>query len=215
VKYDLQRLGSIGFQDVVSALAIKVLGAHVRPMGRGKDGGRDMLVSNGIIVWTENDHYDKTETWDGTTVFQAKHKTTLEGPRADVGTLWQHIKAELNAWASPDSKRDAVPHYLVFATNIPLTAVHKSGGFDTINDNIQNFLDALEDEAAEDHFEGREKDRARQARHARRDRMRRLRAWRLWDGNQLVGLLDAHEGVRRAFDGFLMSRVKILGRAVM
>ena len=203
LKYDLQRLGGIGFQDVVSALAIKVLGAHVRPMGRGKDGGRDMLVNNGVIVWAANDQYGKVETWDGTTVFQAKHKETLEGPQKDASTLWQHIKAELNAWASPDSKRSAVPHYLVFATNIPLTPAHEGGGFDTINTNIQDFLNALNGETSEDHLDGAEKVRARQARHARRDRMRNLRAWRLWDGNQLVGLLDAHEGVRRAFDGFL------------
>jgi len=133
LKYDLQRLGGIGFQDVLSALAIKVLGAHVRPMGRGKDGGRDMLVNNGVIVWAANDHYNRVETWDGTTVFQAKHKETLEGPQKDASTLWGNIKAELNAWASPDSNRGAVPHYLVFATNIPLTPVHEGGGFDTIN----------------------------------------------------------------------------------
>lgn len=203
LKYDLQRLGGIGFQDVVSALAIKVLGAHVRPMGRGKDGGRDMLVNNGVIVWAANDYCARVETWDGTTVFQAKHKETLEGPQKDASTLWKHIEAELNAWASPDSKRSAVPHYLVFATNIPLTPVHMAGGFDTVNTNIQNFLNALNNETSEDHLDGAEKFRARQLRHARRDRMRRLRAWRVWDGNQLAGLLDAHEGVRRAFDGFL------------
>lgn len=203
LKYDLQRLGGIGFQDVLSALAIKVLGAHVRPMGRGKDGGRDMLVNNGVIVWAANDHYNRVETWDGTTVFQAKHKETLEGPQKDASTLWGNIKAELNAWASPDSNRGAVPHYLVFATNIPLTPVHEGGGFDTINGNIQNFINDLESEASEDHLDGVEKARARQERHARRDRMRNLRTWRLWDGNQIVGLLDAHEGVRRAFDGFL------------
>ncbi|SOC52910.1 hypothetical protein SAMN05660748_4237 [Blastococcus aggregatus] len=203
LKYDLQRLGGIGFQDVVSALAIKVLGAHVRPMGRGKDGGRDMLVNNGVIVWAANDHYAKVETWDGTTVFQAKHKQILEAPQRDASTLWQHIKAELNAWASPDSERSAVPHYLVFATNIPLTPAHRGGGFDTINANIQRFLDDLSDETSEDHLDGAEKSRARRVRQARRDRMRSLRAWRLWDGNQLVGLLDAHDGVRRAFDGFL------------
>jgi len=96
-----------------------------------------------------------------------------------------------------------VPHYLVFATNIPLTPVHKRGGFDTINANIQDFLDDLKNEASENHLDGAERARARQLRHARRDRMRNLRTWRLWDGNQLAGLLDAHAGVRRAFDGFL------------
>lgn len=202
LKYDLQRLGGIGFQDVVSAVAIKVLGAHVRPMGRGKDGGRDMLVSNGVIVWAA-DHYGAGDAWDGTTVFQVKHKETLEGPQKDASTLWQHIKAELTTWASPDSKRGPVPHYLVFATNVPLTPAHEGGGFDIINTNIQNFIDDLNDEASEDHLDGAQKVVARQLRHVRRDRMRNLRRWRLWDGNQLVGLLDAHEGVRRAFDGFL------------
>lgn len=146
MKYDLQRLGGAGFQDVVSALAIKVLGAHVRPMGRGRDGGRDMLINNGVVVWTANDLYRELKQWDGTTVFQVKHKETLEGPQKDAGTLWQNVKDELDKWASPDSQRGAVPHYLVFATNIPLTPVHKGGGFDTINANIQNFLDDLKNE---------------------------------------------------------------------
>lgn len=203
LKYDLQRLGGSGFQDVVAAVAIKVLSAHVRPMGRGKDGGRDMLVNNGVIVWAANDHYGKADAWDGTTVFQVKHKQTLEGPRKDASTLWQHIKAELDAWASPDSKRGAVPNYLVFATNVPLTPAQDVGGFDAINNKIRNFIDALSDEASEEHLDGAEKVQARRLRHIRRDRMRNLRKWRLWDGNQLDGLLDAHEGVRRAFDGFL------------
>lgn len=35
------------------------------------------------------------------------------------------------------------------------------------------------------------------------NRIRNLRTWRPWDGNQLVALLDAHDGIRRAFEGFL------------
>lgn len=81
MKYDLQRLGGAGFQDVVSALAIKVLGAHVRPMGRGRDGGRDMLINNGVIVWTANDLYRELEQWDGTTVFQVDTRRPAERRR--------------------------------------------------------------------------------------------------------------------------------------
>ncbi|MEV8613208.1 hypothetical protein AB0383_35765 [Amycolatopsis sp. NPDC051373] len=201
--YDLQRLGGIGFQDVVSALAIKVFGAHVRPMGRGKDGGRDMLVSDGVLVWSANEHGGKTETWDGTTVFQVKHKQTLEGTHKDARTLWQSIKKELDEWSDPEAKRGEVPHYLVFATNIPLTPVSEGGGFDAINGNIRQYLDRLKDESAENDLERSRRPSARAERHGRRDRMVNLRGWRLWDGYQIIGLLDAHDGVRRAFEGFL------------
>lgn len=201
--YDLQRLGGTGFQDVVSALAIKVLGAHIRPMGPGRDGGRDMLVTESVIHWAPSARYADPETWSGTTVFQAKHKSTLEGTSKDPQTFWYAIKDELDRWAKPDSSRGPVPHYFVFATNIPLTAVPGSGGFDFINAKIQGYLDDLEDESAEEHLEGRSRSAARQYRHASRDRMRQLRKWRFWDGIQVTGLLDAHEGVRRAFNGFL------------
>lgn len=201
--YDLQRLGGVGFQEVVSALAIKVLGAHVRPMGRGKDGGRDMLVSNGVIAWSSDDPHPDAETWTGTTVFQVKHKETLEGTQKDASTFWQSIHKELNAWADSESSRGEVPDYLVFATNIRLTPVPGGGGFDWVNARIQEFLDGLNDETTEAPLEKSRQEAARDRRHARRDRMAKLRKWRLWDGNQINGLLDAHEGVRRAFDAFL------------
>lgn len=203
VTYDLQRLGGAGFQDVVSALAIKVLGAHVRPMGRGKDGGRDMIVDDGVIQWHPDEHYENQETWKGTTVFQVKHKERLENHQRDLTSLWSSIKIELEAWANPGSGRGDVPDYLVFATNIHLTPVSGTGGFDQINSKIQKYLDNLKDESAEDNLPRSAQSSAQQKRHVRRDRMRNLRKWRLWDGYQINGLLDAHEGVRRAFDGFL------------
>ena len=200
--YDLQRLGSTGFQEVVSALAIKALGAHVRPMGSGKDGGRDMLV-NGVIVWSADGDHTDSETWDGTTIFQVKHKQGLESPQKNAVWFWERIKAELDAWSDPASERGAVPDYLVFATNVLLTPVSGRGGFDRINSKIQGYIDDLSDESAEDRLARSAQQSARQKRLARRDRMSRLRSWRLWDGNQINGLLDAHDGVRRAFDGFL------------
>lgn len=201
MRYDLQRLGALGFQDCAAALAIKVLGAKVRPMGRGRDGGRDMLV-NGVIVWGETDR-DGAETWDGTTVFQVKHKDRLTDPAKDATWAWKQIKAELDEWSSPDTKRQAVPNYLVFVTNVPLTPTQDTGGYDVVTARIQEYLDALSDPTAEDHLDGAAKGQARRVREARRDRMRSLRRWRLWDGYQIDGLLGANEGVRRAFDGFL------------
>lgn len=202
MKYDLQRLGPFGFQDLAAALANKTLGAHVQRMGRGRDGGRDMLTE-GVLVWSGDDT-TRGELWDGRTVFQVKHKATLEGPQRDQAWAWDEIRKELVDWADPETDRGDVPDYLVFVTNVPLTPVPGSGGFDTINTNIHSWIDALSDGSAEDHLDwGQGRNAARSLREAKRDRMRRLRKWRIWDGNQIDGLVDANDGIRRAFDGFL------------
>lgn len=201
--YDLQRLGGLGFQDVVAALAIRQFGPQVRPMGRGKDGGRDLLVDRGRLVWSADGDHEHAEVWDGTTVFQVKHKEKLEGPRKDAASFWQSIKTELDDWADPQKLRGRVPDYLIFVTNVPLTAAAGTGGFDTVNRNIQGYIDQLNDETAEDHLPKHAQREARRRRHERRDRINTLRKWRLWDGNQIAGLLDAYDRIRRGFDGFL------------
>lgn len=201
--YALQRLGGVGFQEVVAALAIKEFGPQIRPMGRGKDGGRDLLVDEGVLVWSAHDGDEHAETWKGTTVFQIKHKETLEGPQKDAASFWNSIKAELDKWANPATTRGDVPDYLVFVTNVCLTAASGSGAFDTVNAKIQRYIAQLSDESAEDGLPKSAKDEARERRRVRRDRMSRLQTWRLWDGNQIAGLLDAHGDVRRGFDGFL------------
>ncbi|MBO1031853.1 hypothetical protein IPV09_10955 [Tessaracoccus sp. SD287] len=201
--FDLQRLGSLGFQDVVAALAIKEFGAQVNSMGRGKDGGRDMFVVKGRIAWSAGEDGKPVEVWSGTTVFQVKHKERLEGAGKDVVALWARVKTELDLWSHPDRGRDIAPDNLVIATNIPLTPAPGSGGFDTLNTKIRRYLDALDDDSAEDSLPEPAVRAARELRRARRDRMRRLVQWRVWDGNQITALLNAHGDVRRAFDGFL------------
>lgn len=175
MKYDLERLGPFGFQDLASALALKALGAQVQRMGAGRDGGRDMLVTNGQIVWAGNDDA-AGEVWGGTTVFQAKHKSTLEGPAKDVAWGWAEIRKELDAWSALDSDRPDVPDFLLFATNVPLTPFPEKGGWDTIHRNIRKYLDGLDDNSAEDHLpKGPDRRQAREDREARRDRMTRLK----------------------------------------
>lgn len=197
MKYDLERLGPFGFQDLCAALALRVFGATVRPMGRGKDGGRDMLTTD-PVRWSED------TVWSGTTVFQVKHRSPLRGT-ADVTTLARSILAELDVWASPDSDRGPVPEQLVFVSNVFLSAVPGSGGFAAVTKKVEDWRAALRDASAEDHLGGRDKGAARREREARRDRMARLRDWKIIDGNHVTGLLDAHQDVRRGVDGFLQA----------
>ena len=120
MKYDLERLGPFGFQDLCAALALRVFGANVRPMGLGRDGGGDMLTTD-PVRWSED------TVWSGSTVFQVKHRAALRGP-SDATTLARSILTELGAWASPDSGRGKVPEQLVFVSNVFLSAVPGSGG---------------------------------------------------------------------------------------
>ncbi len=196
-KYDLERLGPLGFQDLCAALALRAFGASVRPMGPGRDGGRDMLTTD-PVRWS-----DET-IWSGTTVFQVKHRAGAPG-RSDPATFARQIVTELEAWASLDSDRGVVPHQLVFLSNVYLSAVPGGGGYDAVVRKVDDWLAKLGDSSAEDHLDGNDKVRARQEREARRDRMASLRDWKILDGNHLTGLLDAHEGVRRAVDGFLQA----------
>ncbi len=197
MKYDLERLGPFGFQDLCAALALRVFGATVRPMGLGRDGGRDMLTTD-PVRWSED------TVWSGTTVFQVKHRAPLRGP-SDATILARSILTELAAWASPDSERGDVPEQLVFVSNVFLSAVPGSGGLAAVTKKIEGWLQALGDASAEDHLDGKDKVAARREREARRDRMARLREWKILDGNHLTGFLDAYEDVRRAVDGFLQA----------
>lgn len=205
LKYDLERVGPYGFQDIAAALAIADFGPQVTRMGRGRDGGRDMEC-RGTLTWT-GANGQSGEVWNGHTVFQVKHHDRLEDNRRNVAWFWQEIQEELRAWASTQSGRGDVPDYLVFITNVPLTPVPETGGLAVIDRQIASFLADLADDSAILPIE-QAGDLAGAAvlrgQHAeQRRRMRRLRKWRIWDGNQIVGLLDAHDGVRRSSAGLL------------
>ncbi|MGX1810886.1 NACHT domain-containing protein [Nocardia sp. NPDC055321] len=194
VQHDLARVGPYGFQDLAAALAIAAFGPQVQPLGPGRDGGRDMIC-NGKIAWAGTDS-EPGETWDGYTVFQAKHKLRLDAVAADNATwLWTQVRKELEAWADPDSEREKVPDYWVIVTNVPLTPTPGVGGFDMLNKQIQQYIDSFADSSRDVDSGAVRKEKLR--------RLQRIHAWRIWDGNQIDGLLSVHQNVRRAFGAFL------------
>lgn len=194
LKYPMERLGPFGFQDCAAALALRVFGAHLHPLGRGRDRGRDMVTAQ-PVRWSD------TVLWTGTTVFQMKHKATLTAPSPDVAWLWGEIRKELNTWAAPDSGRD-VPNQLVFVTNVALTPA-EGGTFDGLGKNIRKWFADLDDDSAESVMTPTNQKVARQEREARRDRMVALQSWKVLDREYLERTLDGQRDVRLAFDGFL------------
>lgn len=191
--YDLQQLSSTAFQDLAAALAVKVYGPDVQVLGRGRDGGRDMY-HHGPLPWRATTE-SPAEAWRGYTVFQVKQKAVIDALPADnLKWLWGEIRDELSAWANPASNRSPLPDNMVFITNVRLTPTPVTGGHDSLFASICAYIDNLADDSR-DVGDGAE-------RAARHRRLSAIQRWGVWDGNQISTLLDAHPGVRRAFNGF-------------
>lgn len=188
--YDLESIGPTGFQGLAAALVLAELGSRAQVMGSGRDGGRDLYVRGRLNFSAEG---QPAEIWDGYTVIQIKQKEKLSAePIEDTNWLWQQIRPELELWADPGKKRNPLPDFLMFVTNVPLSPYPGAGGHDKIQSSIAGYIQGLAADAAD--F-GSRKEMHR--------RISRIKGIRVWDGNQLQALLDVHDGVRRSIPGFL------------
>ena len=185
MSHSVDSLDPTAFQQLMAALAARALGAQVQSFGKGPDGGRDFTF-HGPLRWTSAKQ--PTKLWDGYTVFQVKRKDELSRTgTANAAWLTGQIKEELDDWTRPGTQRGEMPNYLVFISNVPLTASPKSGGFDRVtslvNDHLANLRSADEEEVAH--------------------RAKCIRDWRIWDRNQINTYLDAYSEVRSSFRSLL------------
>lgn len=195
---ELHGLNPVAFQQLAAALATRALGAKAQAFGRGPDGGRDFTF-DGVLTWSGDE--GPVDVWDGHTVFQVKKKDRLaDEPRRDAAWLAGQINDELDAWANPEGSRGRAPDYLVFVTNVPLTAVPSGGGFDTVHASVKRRLSELKNPDLADPSES---PRSKRGKRDRAAQIRPLRGWRIWDGNQIEQLLTAYPEVRRGFPGML------------
>ena len=81
--YDLTRLGSRAFEQLVVALARRDIGPGVQVFGDGRDGGREATFE-GTINWskTSSRGQDGMGQWSGYTVLQAKFHVKHEADTA-------------------------------------------------------------------------------------------------------------------------------------
>jgi hypothetical protein len=167
VDYDLTRLGDREFEHLSQALALQALGPGVSVFGDGPDGGREATF-DGRVRFPE-----PGEPWDGYGVVQAKYRQRLVGDGKDAAWLLRQLRAELETWANRKSNRvrhGRVPRYVLFTTNVVLSAVAGSGGVDRMDALIADYADRLG-----------------------------LRGWRVWHHDQLCRLLDAHRDIRLTY----------------
>jgi hypothetical protein len=81
--------------------------------------------------------------WNGYGVIQAKYKLRDSGNKKNAEWVISAIKAELNEWVKPNTKRKPVPDYYVVVTNVLLTPTAEVGGIDTVDNALADCAKTL------------------------------------------------------------------------
>jgi len=175
--YQLERLNTRSFEQLVQSLSVAVLGHQVQIFGDGPDGGREASFHGGVA-------YPAGATpWNGSGIVQAKFRQQPDAsPKKNADWALSQLKAEFKKLKArkPGSKPSprgsrVCPDYYVFATNLSLSAVAQTGGKDRIS-------------AALDGFK----------------KSHGLKDWALWDGDQIRRFLEVHEGIRMSYSAWLL-----------
>jgi hypothetical protein len=156
--YNFVGLSSRSFEQMIQALAAKLIGPNTIIFGDGPDGGREATYEG------STPYRSGSEPWNGYIVVQAKFRQRPESVAKDAAWALSQLSAELRKFQSR-SRKLRRPQYYIFATNVPLTPVYKTGskdraylqllkakdklamkGFDIWDyDKLRTFLDNAED----------------------------------------------------------------------
>lgn len=143
MQYDLIRLGPREFENLTQSLALRILGLGVSVFGAGPDGGREATFS-GTADYPNP--VPPTGKWNGYGVIQAKHRSVTNAE--DSKWFVAEIKKEMSVWDNPTSNRreqGQIPDYLIFSTNVDLSAVPGRGGIDQANSTIETYAKKARD----------------------------------------------------------------------
>ena len=134
--YDLSGFSSRSFEQLIQALALKVIGPSVVVYGDGPDGGREATFE-GRVPYPSDNHQ-----WEGYGVIQAKFLQRSRNSTRDGQWAVAQLKAELEKYLDPDNNLRK-PDYFVFATNVVLTPVRGRGSKDKVEAVFEEFQDRL------------------------------------------------------------------------
>jgi len=165
--YNLSGLSERSFEQLIQALSVGPFGHGVVIFGDGPDGAREATFEGPTT------YAPKGRPWDGYLVVQAKFRQRPEGGGKDAVWALQQLTSELKKFASRTRKLRK-PEYYVFATNVILTPVHKTGG----------------------------KDRA-YATVAKYRRQLGIKDFDIWDYDKIRVLLDRSEDIRHAYGAWI------------
>ncbi|TQK17755.1 ATPase family protein associated with various cellular activities (AAA) [Microbacterium sp. SLBN-154] len=137
--YSFASLGSDGFEQMAQALAIAELGNNVRPLGRGRDKGRDAYFRGEVQHPASNG----AGNWNGYGVIQAKHLARDVDTTANTAWVKKHIASELKKWLPGENgespERDDPPQFYLLMTNATLSPE----GYDACVEELRSYAGKL------------------------------------------------------------------------
>jgi hypothetical protein len=122
------------------------------------------------VHWSEG--RAASDEWDGYVVGQAKYRSDRLGTSQDQEWFLGQVGAEMAAWANPKSerrKKGRLPDYLLFVTNVRLSAA-AGGGVDRFDQLMHTYQDSTQ-----------------------------LRGWHVLHREALERMLDDNRDVRRRY----------------
>jgi hypothetical protein len=123
--YDLSRLSTRSFEQLIQSLAAVVISPGITVFGDGPDGAREATF-DGAVAFP-----DPAAPWKGYGVIQAKFRHRPLGGGKDADWALAELKKDLDKFSDP-KRRLRSPEYYVFATNVVLTPAAESGGKDRV-----------------------------------------------------------------------------------
>ena len=134
--YDLSRLSSRSFEQLLQALAAKVLGPGVGIFGDGPDGGREATFHGKVPYPFVGD------SWDGYGVLQAKFRQRSGNVTQDGDWAVTQLKSEIKKHFEAGNNLRK-PDYFIYATNVVLTPASGQGSKDRVEQVLKDFKDRL------------------------------------------------------------------------
>lgn len=132
--YNLAGLSARSFEQMIQALALKVIGPGIVIFGDGPDGGREATFKGVLPNFPSS-----ANQWGGYLVVQAKFCQRPTGkPKEDANWLVLQLKKELDSYATRKTKRKR-PEFYILATNVILSPVQGVGGKDSISTLIEQY----------------------------------------------------------------------------
>ncbi|MDA0170389.1 hypothetical protein OJ998_14920 [Solirubrobacter taibaiensis] len=130
--YELSRLSTRSFEQLVQALSVHVLGPNVVVFGDGRDGGREATHEGPL-------RYGQRE-WDGYLVVQAKFRQRHDGRKPDGQWALEALNAEMDPYLTG---RRRTPDFYIFATNAVLSPVSDRGFSDRLRTRVDEIAGEL------------------------------------------------------------------------
>ena len=134
--YDLSRLSSRSFEQLLQALAAKVLGPGIGVFGDGPDGGREAAF-HGKVPFPSIDN-----GWEGYGIVQAKFRQRAGSAKQNGDWAVSQLKSEIKRYFAGDNNLRK-PDYFIYATNVALTPVLEHGSKDRVEAVLQEFKERL------------------------------------------------------------------------